>query len=133
MTHPSQKIPAALHAVASLSIALAGCSSMSNLWPFGDSQSQERSRTPAGATEYRCNNDRRFYARFLDNGASVWVIFPEREFRLDKVDTASGTRYSNRVAFLEMNDNGEVSLRDGAAVAFTGCRTGGDAKSEPKS
>ena len=102
-------------------IALAGCSSV-NLWPFGSSSSQELSRTPAGATEYFCNNDRRFYARYLDNGASVWVILPEREFRLDKVD-ASG-RYTNRVAMMEVNEAGEVSLREGATLAFTGCKPG---------
>ena len=119
-----------LAALAATTAVLAGCSSMSSLWPFGGSQ--ELSRTPAGATEYRCNNDRRFYARFLDNGASVWVIFPEREFRLDKVDAASGTRYSNRTAILEVSENGEVGLRDGATIAFTGCRTGGDAKPDQR-
>ena len=109
-------------ALLSVAVALAGCSSV-NLWPFGSSSSQELSRTPAGATEYFCNNDRRFYARFLDNGASVWVILPEREFRLDRVD--SGGRYTNRVAIMEVNEAGEVSLREGATLAFTGCKAGG--------
>ena len=112
-------------------VALAACSSV-NLWPFGSGQSQELSRTPANATEYRCNNDRRFYARFLDNGNSVWVIFPEREFRLDKVESAASTRYTNRQAILEVNEANEVSLRDGATIAYTGCTAGG-AKPEPKS
>jgi len=103
--------------------ALAGCSSV-NLWPFGSSSSQELSRTPANATEYFCNNDRRFYVRFLDNGDSVWVILPEREFRLDKVDGAT-TRYTNKSAILEINEDKEVSLRDGATLAFTGCKAGG--------
>jgi membrane-bound inhibitor of C-type lysozyme len=132
MMNPTQVRGAARLAMTAASLALAGCSSMGNLWPFGESTSQELSRTPKGATEYRCNNDRRFYARFLDNGASVWVIFPEREFRLDKVDTASGTRYSNRTAILEMNENGEVGLRDGATIAFTGCKTGGEVKSDQR-
>jgi len=112
-------------------VALAGCSSV-NLWPFGSGETQELSRTPANATEYRCNNDRRFYARFLDNGNSIWVIFPEREFRLDKVESASITRYTNRQAILEVNEANEISLRDGATIAFTGCTAGG-AKPEPKS
>ena len=110
--------PIALLAAA---VALAGCSSV-NLWPFG-SGSQELSRTPANATEYFCNNDRRFYARFLDNGASIWVILPEREFRLDKAD--AGGRYTNRSAILEVNEANEISLRDGATLAFTGCKAGG--------
>ena len=101
----------------------AGCSSV-NLWPF-DSGSPELSRTPANATEYFCNNDRRFYVRFLDNGASVWVILAEREFRLDKADSTATTRYTNKSAILEINEAKEVSLRDGATLAFTGCKAGG--------
>ena len=113
-------------ALLTVAVALAGCSSV-NLWPFGSSSTPELSRTPAGATEYLCNNERRFYARFLDNGASIWVILPEREFRLDKVEAAT-VRYTNRTAILEANESGEISLRDGATLAFTGCKPGGAAK-----
>jgi membrane-bound inhibitor of C-type lysozyme len=116
--------------LATASLALSGCGSI-DLWPFGSPEPQELSRKPVGATEYQCNNDRRLYVRYLDNGASAWVIFPEREFRLDKVDSASGTRYSNGLAMLE-KDGDEVSLRDGPTVAFTGCKTGGDAKSDSR-
>ncbi len=104
-------------------VSLAGCGG--SRWPFGE-KSTELARVPANATEYRCNNDRRFHARWLENGAAVWVIYPEREFRLDKV-AAEGRRYSNGPAMLEEND-GVVSLRDGN-VAFTGCR---DAKAESR-
>ena len=106
--------------VAASAAIVAGCGG--GLWPFG-SDSKELSRVPANATEYRCNNDRRFYARWLDGGAAVWVIYPEREFRLDKVAGAERARYSNGAALLE-NNEGEVSLRDGN-VAFTGCQAGG--------
>ncbi|MNC90832.1 hypothetical protein D3C83_69820 [compost metagenome] len=51
------------------------------------------------------------------------MILPEREFRLDKVD--SGGRYTNRSAILEINEAKEVSLREGATLAFTGCKAGG--------
>jgi len=116
-------------ALATAFLPLFGCGSI-DLWPFGASKSQERSRKPAGATEYQCNNDRRLYVRYLDNGASAWVIFPEREFRLDKVDS-SGVRYSNGIAMLE-KDGDNISLRDGPTVAFTGCKPGGDAKSDTR-
>ena len=103
---------------------LQGCGG--SLWPFGE-KSTELSRVPANATEYRCNNERRFYARWLENGAAVWVIYPEREFRLDRVAGAEG-RYSNGVAMLE-NQGGTISLRDGN-VAFTGCQTAAEAKAK---
>lgn len=108
---------------AALAGLLAGCGGGS-LWPFGE-KSTELSRVPANATEYRCNNERRFYARWLENGAAVWVIYPEREFRLDRVAGAEG-RYSNGVAMLE-NQGGTIGLRDGN-VAFTGCQTAAEAK-----
>ena len=108
-------------------LPLFGCGSI-DLWPFSGSTSQELSRKPVGATEYQCNNERRLYVRYLDNGASAWVIFPEREFRLDKVDSASGARYSNGIAMLE-KDGDDISLRDGPTVAFTGCKPAVDAKS----
>ena len=106
-------------AFCAVAVGLSACSSV-NLWPFGSSDTPVLSRTPAGATEYFCNNDRRFYARFLDNGASVWVILPEREFRLDRADSAG--RYTNRVAMMEVNEAGEVTLREGTTLAFTGCK-----------
>lgn len=109
----------------SLLLALAGCGGV-DLWPFG-TRELERSRTPAGATEYRCDGGKRFYLRYLNSGASAWVILPERQFRLDKVASASGTRYSNGPATLETNGS-EASLNDGPAAVFTGCRIAGSEK-----
>ena len=34
----------------------------------------DRPRVPPGATEYTCDNGRRLYVRFVDNGKSAWVI-----------------------------------------------------------
>jgi hypothetical protein len=58
---------------------LAGC----GMWPFGESETSEKSRKPANATEYRCADGKAFYVRNLDGGA-VWLIAPDREIRLDK-------------------------------------------------
>ena len=46
-------------------LALAGCESMSvsSLWPFGDSEIQEKDRRPANAVEYRCGDGKRFFVR----------------------------------------------------------------------
>src|SRR5512146_624011 len=88
-------------AIASASLLAAGCSSVS-LWPFGSEGALEHSRVPANAREFQCDGGKRFYLRILEGGAA-WVIFPEREFRLDKVDAASGTRYTNGSATLELN------------------------------
>lgn len=106
-----------------IALLLAGCGDINikKYIPFTNDAPQERSRTPANATEYQCAGNKRFYVRTLEGGTSVWLILPEREIRLDKL--GSGSRYSNGIAVLELNGN-EASLTDGAAPALTGCKTG---------
>lgn len=101
-----------------LALFLSGCSGFS-LWPFGD-KGGERSNIPADATEYQCDAGKRFYVRDLENGAAAWVIYPERQVRLDKV-AGSSTRYSNSVAVLEINAN-EAQLNDGPSISYKGCK-----------
>ena len=107
-------------ALACLSLLLAGCSGVS-LWPFDGNKEQDRARVPAGATEYQCSGGKHFYMRNLDNGGAAWIIFPDREFRLDKAASAAGTRYSNGSATLDINGS-EATLTDGPAISFTGCK-----------
>lgn len=115
-------IRAALWASAGLPLLLSGCGSVNvNLWPFGGGGAQDRPIKPANSTEYQCNNGKRFYVRNLDNGAAVWLIYPDRQVRLDKVSSADGARYSNGIAMLEINGN-EATLADGPSIAYTGCK-----------
>jgi membrane-bound inhibitor of C-type lysozyme len=110
--------------LAGLTLLLGACSTASldlNLWPLAGGKEQDLSRTPAGATAYACAGNRRLFVRYLDNGAAAWVILPEREFRLNKSTSDSGTRYSNGSATLDIKDN-EVTLFDGAKLTHTGCK-----------
>jgi membrane-bound inhibitor of C-type lysozyme len=100
-------------------LLLAGC----GLWPFGDS-GRETSRAPADATEYQCEGGKRFYLRYLNNGESAWIIFPERQFRLDKVASASGTRYAYGSSALDVTRD-TLTLNDGSTGTYTGCKAGG--------
>ena len=90
--------------------------------PFGgDTAIEERSRTPANATEYQCAGNKRFYLRTLEGGAAVWLILPEREVRLDRLGAEGSLRYSKGNTVLELN--GEATrLSDGAAVSFSACK-----------
>lgn len=107
--------------LAGIALLLAGCGEINvkKYIPFGGDTVQERSRTPANATEYRCAGGKRFFVRTLDGGGAVWLILTEREVRLDKL--GAGSRYSNGIAVLELNGS-DASLTDGAAVAFAGCK-----------
>lgn len=105
---------------------LAGCGDINvrKYIPFTGDAPQERSRTPANATEYQCSAGKRFYVRTLEGGAAVWLILPEREVRLNKLGAGADMRYSNGIAVLEISGN-TATLTDGAAAIFTGCKTGG--------
>ena len=110
-------------ALACTLLMLSGCGSMNvNLWPFGSSKEQDPSRPPAGAAAYACEGGKRLFVRYLDNGAAAWVILPDREFRLNKIASGTGTRYSNGNATLDISDAG-ATLSDGVAVSHAGCKT----------
>ena len=106
-----------------LALLLSGCGSL-NLWPFGGNGATERSGRPANATQYVCKGGKNFYVRMLDNGNAAWIIYAEREFRLDKVESKAGMRYSNGIAVLEFNGN-QVSLQDGPTISVTDCKDSG--------
>ena len=114
---------AATVAIAFAPLLLGACSGVDvrNLWPLGGSREQDRSRPPPGSTAFQCEGGKRFFVRYLEDGAAAWVILPEREFRLNKMHAAAGVRYSNGNATLETRD-GAATLWDGATVTHAGCK-----------
>ena len=104
-------------AVPLLALGLSACSSMSNVWPFGDKPVPNQPRRLANSTEYQCEGGKHFYVRFADNGNTAWLIYPDHEVALAK----SGTHYSNGVAALDIN-GAEATLNDGPTIAYKGCK-----------
>jgi len=104
-------------------LVLGGCANV-NQWLFGGAKEQDLSRPPPGATAYQCEAGKRLFVRYLENGAAAWVILPEREFRLNKVTSASGARYSNGNSTLETS-GAATTLWDGASVTHSGCKAAG--------
>ena len=107
--------------LALLLLLASGCGSMSvgSLWPFGDSEVQERDRRPANATEYRCSDGKSFYVRNLEGGA-VWLMAPDRDVRLEKL--ADG-RYGVGRVTLELGPS-EATLNDPPS-AYLNCKRAG--------
>lgn len=105
-------------------VLLSGCGSVSVWNPFAGDKPQSQSGGPANATEYQCDAGKKFYVRLLDNGSTAWLIYPDREFGLNKVTGGSGVRYTNGIAVLNINGN-EATLNDGPAIAYTGCKPAG--------
>ena len=110
--------------MAGAALLLSGCGDMNlkKYNPFGGDPVQERSRTPANATEYQCAAGKRIYVRNLDGGEAIWLILPERELRVDRV--GSSQRYSKGNTVLELNGN-NATVSEGAAVTYSACKTGG--------
>lgn len=115
-------------ALIAFSVAAAGCGS-TNLIPFMGDKQVERSRVPANSLTYQCAGGKRFYLRYLDNGAAAWVILPEREFRLDRVLNET-SKYGNGKALLSVGE--ETSLVDGPTVNYAGCRIPSAAPPKPE-
>ena len=102
-----------------LGLLVSACTMIDNLWSRGP---REQSRIPAGAAEFRCDANRSLVLRLEGADRSAWVFLPDREFRLDGVSSASGTRYSNGRTTLVMQASDEASLADGSAVTHANCK-----------
>ena len=93
----------------------------SGWWPFGGPSADPSTRVPPGATDYRCAGNKRLFVRHAADGKSAWVIFPDREFRLDRASASSGERFTNGGSTLLVNGD-EVALEEGGTRLFTECK-----------
>jgi len=97
---------------------LTACSTVTKLNPFGSSEI-EHAHGPENATEYVCDNNKRFYVRMLNNGNDAWLIYPDHEVNLPKV--GSDNRYTSGLITLMIN-GAETTLNDGEKIAYTNCK-----------
>ncbi len=102
-----------------LILLLGACSSMDKYNPFTTEKPAETYK-PANSTEYQCEGNVRFFVRMLNKENAVWLMYPDREVRLEA--TAEGSnRYTNSVAVLEINDT-MATLTDGSNINYTDCK-----------
>ena len=100
-----------------LTALAAGCGTVERMW----SGATEQKRVRVGVTEYDCDANKKLLVRFDAGSKSAWVIFPEREFRLDQVPGDSAARYSNGRATLSTSGD-EASLEEASAVTYANCK-----------
>jgi membrane-bound inhibitor of C-type lysozyme len=105
-------------AVAAAGAVLAGCSSW---WPFGSAAHPDRPWYPPDASVYKCDANKTLAVRYLDGGKQAMVIFPDREFRLDQVRSASGVSYSNGRTDLRTRGD-ELQLDEGGNPLYANCK-----------
>ena len=105
-------------------VGLSACSTVKDmtnvdLWPFSKSAEQGQEYQPANSTPYVCNGNKKFYVRYLERGASVWLILPDREVALPQVGTSK--IYSNGVTKLDLSSD-NVSLEVNEATQYVACK-----------
>lgn len=103
-----------------LILSVAACASYDKYNPFTEEKPAEAYK-PADATEYLCEGNKRFFVRMLDKGNAVWLIYPDREVRLERSSDGSNL-YTNSVAKLEINGT-DATLKDGP-VDYAECKAG---------
>lgn len=128
-----------IKAIVALSVCavLSACSTVKDmtnvdLWPFGKGGDQGREYQPANSTPYICEGNKKFFVRYLEKGASVWLILPDREVALAQV--GSSKVYSNGISKLDLSSD-DVSLEVNETTKYLGCKSksaASVAKVEPK-
>ena len=91
-----------------------------DLWPFGKGGDQGREYQPANSTPYICEGNKKFFVRYLEKGASVWLILPDREVALAQV--GSSKVYSNGISKLDLTSD-DVSLEVNETTKYVGCKS----------
>ncbi|MCC6531799.1 MAG: MliC family protein [Burkholderiales bacterium] len=100
-----------------LAVMLAGCAG--GWWPWGGAGREQPVRLPEGAIEYACAEGKRLLVRYAADGKSAWVIYPDREFRLDRA--GAGERFSNGATTLLLQGDEAMLDADGARQ-FAECK-----------
>lgn len=113
---------------------LVGCSTVKDLtnvdlasmkvWPFGNTDAP-RVYQPANSVPYMCEGNKKFFVRMLENGASAWLILPDREVLLSQSGT--GKVYTNGISKLDLSSEA-VTLDINATTQYVACKANGVAK-----
>jgi hypothetical protein len=80
---------------------------------------QERKIRPEESVQYNCDNQKIFYLLYLNEKKSVWVILPDREFRLNQVDESQNI-YTNNITTLEIS-SGQTQIKDKKEILYSQC------------
>lgn len=74
---------------------------------------------PEDSIEYNCEKKKSFFLFYLNDKQSVWVILPDREFKLNKIDE-SNQIYSNNITTLEISSE-QAQIKLGEDIIYGQC------------
>ena len=79
----------------------------------------ERNIRPEDSIKYNCDNKKTFFLLYLKEKRSVWVILPDREFRLNQIDETQNI-YTNDITTLEISPE-ETQIKNEKEILYNQC------------
>jgi membrane-bound inhibitor of C-type lysozyme len=105
----------AVVAMACAAMLVGGCS-----WFRSEPSTGVEPKLPPDAVAYQCDQNKRLVVRYPSGGKYAIVMLPDREFRLDAMEAASGARFGNGRTTLSTKGD-EAMLEDQGNVQFANC------------
>ena len=79
----------------------------------------ERSIRPEDSIKYNCDKKKTFFLLYLKEKKSVWVILPDREFRLNQIDETQDI-YTNNITTLAISP-GQTQIENKKEILYSQC------------
>ncbi len=79
----------------------------------------EKTIRPEDSIEYNCDKKQTFFLLYLNEGKSVWIVLPDREFKLDQIDESQNI-YSNDITTIEMSSE-IIQVRNNNEILYDQC------------
>ena len=90
---------------------------------------QERNIRPEDSIKYDCDKKKTFFLSYINKKKSVWLILPDREFRLNQID-GSENIYTNNITTLEISP-GHTQIKDKKEILYSQCEEEIEKKDTP--
>ena len=74
---------------------------------------------PEDSIQYNCSKRKTFYLFYLNEGESIWLVLPDREFKLTQIEESQNI-YSNNITTLEISSE-QTQIRNENEILYDQC------------
>jgi hypothetical protein len=96
---------------------------------FFSNDINERNIRPEDSIKYNCDKKKTFFLLYLKEKKSVWVILPDREFRLNQIDETQDI-YTNNITTLAISP-GQTQIENEKEILYSQCVEENEKKDAP--
>jgi hypothetical protein len=79
----------------------------------------EKTAQPKDSIQYNCSERKIFYLFYLNGRKSVWLVLPDREFKLSQIEESQNI-YSNNITTLEISSE-NTQIRSKNEILYNQC------------